>query len=130
MREIKFRVWDVHFKTMYYPNAAWAFQVHNTGNLFYETGVDREDNYILQQFTGLKDKNGRDIYEGDLLIFKGENGLNTLYEVYYNQSAAGFKVKTKALYDKLIGPRQLSIEGMSMCEVAGNIFEYSDLCEQ
>lgn len=58
MREIKFRAWDKINKKMVTRNElnfSIPFDKHNNGN------------DILMQFTGLKDKNGKEIYEGDIL---------------------------------------------------------------
>ena len=67
MREIKFRAWCTIFKKMW-PVAALNFD-HNVCLV-----VDREnndwdqmDNYIIMQYTGLKDRAGVEIYEGDIL---------------------------------------------------------------
>ena len=57
MRETKFRVWDKVNKKLL------------TGNLSLDTLLSRPQQYDLEQFTGLKDKNGREIYEGDIMQF-------------------------------------------------------------
>lgn len=54
MRKIKFRFWDKDFKNMYYRNP-----------LTYDFSVK---NIIPLQFIGLTDTNGKEIYEGDMLI--------------------------------------------------------------
>jgi uncharacterized phage protein (TIGR01671 family) len=62
MREIKFRAWDNKYKFMVGLNGVQdLFSIRSDG-------TPSNENYILMQFTGLRDKNGREIYEGDVVL--------------------------------------------------------------
>ncbi len=58
MREIKFRIWRIEKKEMYPSSSIWKM------NLW---GCDFPDDIILMEFTGLLDKQNKEIYEGDIL---------------------------------------------------------------
>jgi len=67
MREIKFRAWLAKDKKMFYPPK----NLQAIGN---PTPVEfrnpQNEKVVLMQLTGLKDKNGKEIYEGDIIEFK------------------------------------------------------------
>jgi uncharacterized phage protein (TIGR01671 family) len=71
MREIRFRAWDERQKCWYVqdtrtdPDVPLALMHDGKGNHFISTWL------ILEQFTGLTDKNGTDIYEGDVVTREG-----------------------------------------------------------
>jgi uncharacterized phage protein (TIGR01671 family) len=132
MREIKFRVWEENIKQMFYNvgivNDELYLMLDGVG--FDVVGDYRE--FKLMQFTGLKDKNGKEIYEGDIIhslspFFTGEGTIHDYdddyYEVVWMEEEARFCLKKKnglyAYVDELIEPT-----------VKGNIFENPEILEE
>lgn len=77
MREIKFRAWDINGKCMldWLTMRQTAFnrsEGRNEYGLMYR--VMTSPDFIKMQFTGLKDRNGKDIFEGDVLEIKTQSG--------------------------------------------------------
>jgi len=121
MREIKFRAWDKdnkryleEYDVVRYSDSTVG--VHDSSPPFNRYGV-----VILEQYTGLKDKNGVEIYEGDIV----KDNIFGLYTVFF--SYGGFK---------LIGVNELSNQLALMdshsnwYEVIGNIYENPELMEE
>jgi len=90
MREIKFRAWDGQFKNMYYGSLSQDRWYSLTG--FLDVSSGGIEGLEVMQFTGLKDKNGTEIYEGDILripaVDDWENINFNCFEVFFHDGDA------------------------------------------
>lgn len=155
-REFTFRVWDKKYKCWLKDNEYSLennnhLSLYNCVNQFIDTfycGAD-DSRFIIQQFTGLKDINGVDIYEGDFVELwtvanqKAPN-MRGLYEIIWgrtgfdlkcHKTAAGdiwFQLQKDKSFENTDGsyfvPSKIVIDTLplrcfNICKVVGNIFE-------
>mgnify|MGYP002605744714 FL=1 len=134
-REIKFRAWNKKDKVMvdvaamnFGPSGCWSL-IEDA----YDAELQLADSYDLMQYTGLHDKNGREVYEGDILKVTGEDGESYVATVKWfgDEEYPAFDLKGIPAAWNYDANALATIfqEGVETCEVIGNIFEDKQLLE-
>ena len=127
-REIKFRVWGKTEKEYIRYPFAWLILFDSPDGLEIEENKD----LVVEQYTGLTDKNGKEIYEGDIVEqfvcgihqFKGKKcGRSTIWQVRWDKRECCFELHY--LSGSLFGDSMMS-DGDEY-EVIGNIHENPEL---
>lgn len=123
MRDIKFRAWDYERKQYNFTGksvldlAVWYGRTEGRDNPFYGTEE-------LEQFTGLKDKKGKEVYEGDFLRLKG----GSIWRVEWCNLAWQIN---KMPWDEENEPAdRYEMYEMGVCEIIGNIHQNPKLIEE
>lgn len=129
MRDIKFRVWDKDLKLMHIcgedihdsisfsqNNKAFYYNLQNgCGSL------TENSSYVLMQYTGLKDKNGKEIYEGDIVYILSEDENAT---IIWDKDSTRYVIRFEGWctdFDSYYGKD---------LEVIGNAYENPELLEE
>jgi len=94
-REIKFRIWNKIDKIMLQPENQADLLLFLNGGLFsrFDKEIENSENYIIQQFTGLKDKNDKEIYDGDIVTEIVERGPDCRNQDYILKDNEKFRIK-------------------------------------
>lgn len=120
----RFRVWDTEKKELIYDaeNAYDYMRPCSDGKIIEADcfgDVLESKRYIVEQCTGLKDKNGRLIYEGDIVFYGGVE----LWWVVFEEKYCSFELLRK-------DGNGLSMSAHKEMTVVGNIHENPELLEE
>lgn len=142
MREIEFRVWDSRKKSYFNKK---DISIDNLGNIFVFEGYDENDadlwhvrilsdpdneRYVIEQTTGLTDKNGTEIYQGDICSFTSKTGKHTgVVERLDNLAGFGLRMVKNNFRYTFSGLDTMGVN-LDTLEVIGSIHENPELMEE
>ena len=157
MREIKFRAWDKtgECKMLRVAELKWEICKDGVERLYFEGRLEDEmgetgtgtlsgfgatngsediSPWVLMQYTGLKDKNGKEIYEGDLLkqcFGKHDDGTDLIFswpvEVFWLDDRLCWGYRAKSMFNIFLDILMDSDLPDAWFEVIGNIYENPEL---
>jgi uncharacterized phage protein (TIGR01671 family) len=125
MRKIKFRAWDKETGKMFYDVSIrennFCVYREEAGLLSISGRISENSSIIIEQYTGLKDKNGKEIYEGDKIEYK------TAYDTY---KGIVFWSKTQMAFRCELGATILNGALSEYVEIIGTIHSDPELLKE
>jgi uncharacterized phage protein (TIGR01671 family) len=115
MRKLKFRMWDEKYN-------CWI----NDPVFIYPTTDIVKQGIVFQQFTGLKDKNGKEIYEGDYINFSYSGSKTFQGFVRWFNDRGSFGVTVDNAFETF----EELMDYWSSVEVVGNIFQQKSCMDE
>ena len=138
MRPIKFRAWDKKYKEMIediaiFPEYDWLVQSDN--DPLCERERAKPGQIVLMQYTGIRDEEDREIYEGDIVMAISEKGFdhgthkNEFFEVYWFEENGAWYVTRKYRKEEDMEPLKEVHEMLVNIsfELAGNVYKNPEL---
>lgn len=128
MREIKFRAWDIEGRG--FIAGFNMFNYHGYYNKGLKKSIQRydsewmEDKYILEQYTGLKDKNGQEIYFRSNIV---EAVISDDVMGTENKISGVLFIDLKRFKISMHGHEDLNLQFADSLEIIGNIHENPEL---
>ena len=121
MKTLKFRAWGINIKEYLKDADGNANCVYILGDLL------KQGNWIFEQYTGLKDKNGKEIYEGDIVKVYAWTNLTRGLE--YRHTTKVFWQEKYAQFNTTYNDALSNEITQDYFEVIGNIHENPELLE-
>jgi len=134
-REIKFRAWDKEYKTwaldyevyISLDGCLWEDSAKKFNTPNQEISWSNTGRYVLVQYTGLKDKNGKEIFEGDIVEY-APNDIFYKWQVLWGKRLARYYLLS---LEKDIRPDSYLNEDIALnCEIIGNIYKNPELLRE
>lgn len=125
----KFRAWDRKLETMYEPNEL-IIQIKGSEILVaHNPTLHQFIDYSLMQSTGLKDKKGKEIYEGDIVSFKYpyDKRVKTIGNVVWRKDKACFGINMEETTEQY---ELYRVTAEHYLTIIGNIYANPELMEE
>jgi len=138
MRDIEFRAWDNRQNKYLNPDDVsiradgfiTAFNVDGKHSRAVQPPGSLSPWFVIEQYTGLKDKNGTEIYEGDIVKYYPRH-RGVPYRVYWADKSAKFLIGRDGVIGQSFSDIMHNLNtGRIALEVVGNIHENPELVEE